>query len=238
MSRAVALSSAMLLLAACGGGGGGSSGSSPTPVDTPTPTAENGSPAGPPPSDGPPPPPPPPSAPSAVSINASEDAGRGTVKHAEFGAWLESHGAVLLAGGTRDALTAAGFTTADTTPLDQMPSSGTASYRGDAVARETANGSVLGDLVGSFSATADFSAGTVAGAVELADAASGAAWGKVAMDSLEITGNSFTGAAGSSHGHTGHAGGDFMGADAADIGGGFELHGATTVMGVFSATSR
>ena len=229
----------MLLLAACGGGGGGSSGSSPTPVDTPAPTAENGASAGPPPSDGPPPPPPPPpSAPSAVSINASEDAGRGTIKHAEFGAWLESHGAELLVGGTRDALTAAGFTTADATPVDQMPSSGTASYRGDALARETANGSVLGDLVGSFSATADFSAGTVAGAAELADAASGAAWGEVTMDSLEITGNSFTGAAGSSRGHAGLAGGGFMGADAADIGGGFELHGATTVMGVFSATSR
>ena len=127
-----------------------------------------------------------------------------------------------------------------------MPTTGTASYAGSAVAIETESASrtVMSELVGTMTATADFANGIVDGSLSLKDAYSNAAWGTVSTGQLNISGTGFSGykATAKREGSTlndytgGAVKGNFFGPDAAEMGGAYDLNnGTTNLRGAFGA---
>lgn len=157
------------------------------------------------------------------------------MSHQAFGQWLEGLGSSVFAADRDVALATAGFDLSAPTPLSNMPTTGTASYRGGVVAGEFVAGELTATLDGDLVASADFARGRIDAAAELANAATGAAWGQVSFDTLAISGGGFAGSAVSSKGHSGLAEGTFFGPAASEIGGLFELDGPSVIKGAFAA---
>ena len=159
------------------------------------------------------------------------------VSYLTYGVWLETSASGALTSSSDRITGAGGFVIGAPTPPGDMPSAGTASYRGDAVAVELRDQQVPRTLSGSFAASADFAAGRVAATVDLEDAVDGSAFGRVTMNGLAISGNQFTGSA-TGGGLGGSVEGGFAGPRAAEIGGSFELTGSSTVYGAFAGSAR
>jgi hypothetical protein len=171
------------------------------------------------------------------SGGSSSAAAISSLSYTSYGVWLETSASGTLTS-TSDQITGAGgFVIGDPTPPSDMPTVGSASYSGQAVAVELRNGQVPRTLSGTFDATADFSNGRVTASADLDDAVSGAAFGRVTMNGLAISGNQFSGSA-SAGSLSGSVEGGFAGPAAAEIGGSFELTGASTVHGAFAGSSR
>jgi hypothetical protein len=162
----------------------------------------------------------------------------GNLSYTSYGIWLESSAVSVLAGSSNEVTRVSSFVVGDATPVGDMPTSGSASYRGEAVAIELRGGASPRPLSGPLNATADFGTGRVTATADLTGSADGSSFGRVSMSSLAISGNTFSGSATSSSGHAGSATGGFAGPAAVELGGAFELNGPSTVHGTFAGTSR
>lgn len=171
------------------------------------------------------------------SGGSSSAAAISSLSYTSYGVWLETSASGTLTS-TSDQITGAGgFVIGDPTPPSDMPTVGSARYSGQAVAVELRAGALPRTLSGTFNASADFGNGRVTASADLDDAVSGAAFGRVTMNGLAISGNQFSGSA-SAGSLTGSVEGGFAGPAAAEIGGSFELTGASTVHGAFAGSSR
>jgi|GEM_PF-2284234 len=160
-----------------------------------------------------------------------------SLSYTSFGVWLEASASGALTS-TSDQITGAGgFVIGDPTAPSDMPRAGSASYEGQAVAVELRDGAVPRSLSGTFAATVDFVTSTVDAGADLQDAVDGSSFGRVTMDGLRISGNSFSGRA-SAGSRSGTVSGGFAGPDATEIGGSFELTGPSTVHGAFAGSAR
>jgi hypothetical protein len=162
----------------------------------------------------------------------------GNLSYASYGIWLESNAVSVLAGSSNQVTRVSSFVVGNATPVGDMPGSGSATYRGQAVAVELNGNASPRTLSGPLNATADFASGQVTATADLTGSADGSSFGRVSMSNLAISGNTFSGSATSSAGHTGSAEGGFAGPSAVELGGTFELNGPSTVHGAFAGTSR
>jgi hypothetical protein len=162
----------------------------------------------------------------------------GNLSHTSYGIWLESSAVSVLAGSSNEVTRVSSFVVGNATPAGDMPTSGSATYRGEAVAVELRGGASPRPLSGPLNATADFGTGRVTATADLTGSADGSSFGRVSMSNLAISGNAFSGSAISSSGHAGVAQGGFAGPAAVEVGGTFELSGPSTVHGAFAGTSR
>lgn len=163
-------------------------------------------------------------------------AGSTALEYTSYGVWLQSSASGVLSGTSGEVTSASSFVIGDPTPVSAMPQSGTASYRGQAVAVELRDGQVPRTLSGPLNATVDFGQSRLNATTDLA-AANGASFGRITMSNVGVSGNQFSGAATSAT-HTGTVSGGFAGPAAAELGGTFELNGPSTVHGAFAGTSR
>lgn len=164
--------------------------------------------------------------------------GTTSFEHTSYGIWLESSAIGVLTGSGNQVQQVSSFVIGDATAVGDMPRGGTATYRGNAVAVELRNGAAPRPLDGPLTATVDFGSGRLNATTDLKGSIDGAAFGRVSMSGLAISGNQFNGSATSSQGHVGSAKGGFAGPRAAELGGVFELEGPSTVHGAFAGTSR
>lgn len=156
--------------------------------------------------------------------------------HISFGQWLEAEAPGLLTTAARPVVDAVAAVLAAPTAPEAMPTVGSAVYRGAAAAVESGAGGATRALEGSFTATADFTAGTLAGTLDLA--AGGTPWGRVELAAPDLDGSRFTAGATSSLGHAGSADGAFGGPTAGTLGGRFTLDGPSSVQGVFAGAAE
>ncbi|MEZ5823854.1 MAG: transferrin-binding protein-like solute binding protein [Geminicoccaceae bacterium] len=139
-------------------------------------------------------------------------------------------------GGIASATDAAGYFGGVETSL---PTSGTASYAGSATAIEVRNDKTAQGLyTGTMTASVDFRARTLAGSMDLANAAQGSnlviETGQMKLNSTtgRFAGANFT----SSAGHAGFGDGRFFGPEQNEIGGAFNItNDQSTVVGGFGA---
>ncbi len=170
-----------------------------------------------------------------ASSSSTSSSASGSFEHTQYGIWLESGSASVLAGSSREVTEVSAFVIGTPTPVGQMPTAGQASYRGNVLAVELAGDAQPRSLSGPLDATADFGTGRLTAVAELRGAADNVAFGQVRMEAMAIAGNSFAGSASSTRGHSGSAEGGFTGPNAVELGGTFELTGPSTVHGAFAA---
>jgi len=172
-----------------------------------------------------------------VVVTARSGAASSTaLEYTSYGVWLESSASGVLSGTSGQVTSVSSFVIGDPTPVTAMPQSGTASYRGQAVAVELREGQLPRTLSGRLDATVDFGRNRLDATTDLATA-SGAPFGTVTMSNVGIRGNEFSGTATGAT-HAGTVEGGFAGPGAAEIGGSFELNGPSTVHGAFAGSSR
>lgn len=174
---------------------------------------------------------------TSPGTTASSD-GTTSFEHTSFGIWLESSAIGVLIGSGNQVQQVSSFVIGDATVVGDMPRGGTATYRGSAVAVELRDGATPRPLDGPLTAAVNFGSGRIDATTDLKGSIDGAAFGRVSMAGLAISGNQFNGTATSSRGHVGSAKGGFAGPRAAELGGVFELEGPSTVHGAFAGTSR
>ena len=160
-----------------------------------------------------------------------------SLQYTSYGIWLESNATSVLDGSSGEVTSVSSFVIGDPTPLAAMPRSGSATYRGQAVGVELRGAQLPRTLSGPFDASVDFNSGRIDATADLSGAGDGSAFGRVTMSGLAISGNRFSGSAGAS-GYTGSVKGGFSGPSASELGGAFELDGASTVHGAFAARAR
>jgi hypothetical protein len=160
-------------------------------------------------------------------------------QHTAFGIWMVSNDpGAFDATLPVDTVDAGAFYGGFRTARDNMPSSGSATYDGAAFAFEHQGTTLVDAMTGTFTANANFGAGTISGQASLLsnDASS---WGTINTGTMAINGNGFASAPNgstSSNGHVGSTSGNFLGPNANEIGGAFDLdNGSTGVKGSFGA---
>lgn len=179
---------------------------------------------------------------SAVVTGGNGSGGASSIEslqYTSFGVWLEASATGVLSGSSERISGAGGFVIGDATPVGDMPEGGSASYRGRTVGVELDGDSPARPLSGDFTANVDFARGVISATADLAGAVDGAPFGTIAMDSLGIAGNSFSGTARTIDGRlNGSVEGGFAGPSASELGGSFELGGSATVHGAFAGSTR
>jgi len=170
---------------------------------------------------------------SSPGIMAVASGGGSTsLEHTRFGVWVDGASVESLVESRDGVRGVSSFVIGDATPVAAMPTGGTASYSGKAVAVELRRGAGPRPLGGSLTATADFAKNRLDARASL-NAADGSSGLDIAMPELVISGNGFAGAA-IGGGLSGRARGGFAGPAASELGGVFELDGAYTVHGAFA----
>lgn len=172
--------------------------------------------------------------------NDAEPAGstgpiNGSLDYVTYGVWMTGSDLNLRNSRTgQQATDFAAFYGGIPTVLDDMPTTGTATYQGGVVAAELDRSQGTSQiLTGPMTMTANFSTGSMSGRMDL-NQASGATVTSLQTNDVRISGNTFAGSVSSTTGHVGQIDGVFAGNEASEIAGGFELNSAdSTIHGAF-----
>lgn len=173
---------------------------------------------------------------TVIALPNQDQAG---LNYATYGYWAQSDDPGLIDGDSSPSQGGA-FFGGNNTPIDNMPTTGSAIYEGFAVGNDSISdggsfGAGEGLVVGTSTFTADFAANTIAGELILGNAV-GEDYGIVNMPATSITANTFEqGSITSSLGHTGSMRGQFFGPEADELAGLAQLSGPSQLSIAFGA---